>query len=232
MNTFLRRLKYYGIGFGIGAIMVMFILPNRSCSWTPSNRVKNMILARFIVANDREWQRMGDLQLKASDVVSVLNDGTLNFKMSKKDGSTKIYAIDKKFPTKKTIRFYFTLPDESFISEVHLGETPAHQIKNTNNGYGHFLSFPNDEYIIYPDSTEAIRCQMEQLNIKTVREIYADIKKSGRLNFQQTHWDKDPKPSHQIDYIRQQDTVSIQATWYKNKVFVSDIHSPHTSSGH
>jgi len=51
MNTFLRRLKYYGIGFGIGLLFVFFIFKQKGCSWTPGNRVKEAVLNRIIVAD-------------------------------------------------------------------------------------------------------------------------------------------------------------------------------------
>jgi len=223
MNSFLRRLKYYGIGFGLGVVVVMFILPNRSCSWTPSNRVKNMILSRFITVNDIEWKLMQNKGLSSEDIVSALNDGTIDFRASKTKGDFKVYVIDKKITNKGLFRFYFTLPDESFISEVKFAETDTQEIENTQFGYGRFLSFPNDDYLIYPDSTEKIRCQMQQLNLTDVKEIYSDIKKTGRLNFENTHFTDNLKSTHQIDYVYKNDTVSMKAIWYKNKVFVSDF---------
>jgi hypothetical protein len=52
MESLWRRLKYYGIGFGIGLVFVIFFFQNRGCSWLPSNRVKNSILDRLVVASD------------------------------------------------------------------------------------------------------------------------------------------------------------------------------------
>jgi len=229
MSSFLRRLKYYGIGFGIGTLVVMFILPNRSCSWTPSNRVKNMILSRFITVNDLEWKLMQKKDLSIEDVVSALNDGTIDFAASKTKGDLKVYAIDKKLSDKGTFRFYFTLPEESFISEVKLGETDANTIENSQFGYGKFISFPNDDYLIYPDSTEKVQCQMHQLKLSNVKTIYADIKNNGRLNFNKSDFTHGQKAIHQIDYLFGEDTVNIRAIWYKNKVFVSDFISAKTT---
>ena len=48
--TFLRRLVYYLIGFGIGLIMVIFFFQNRGCSWLPENKVKETILRKIIIS--------------------------------------------------------------------------------------------------------------------------------------------------------------------------------------
>ena len=48
MDNFFRRLKYYGIGFGVGLVFVVFLFQQKGCSWTPGNRVKSAILERII----------------------------------------------------------------------------------------------------------------------------------------------------------------------------------------
>lgn len=224
-STFIRRLKYYGIGFGIGIIVITFILPNRGCSWTPANRVKNMILGRLITVNEAEWKYIQSKGLTKEDVLSVLNDGSLNFGDSQKDGGSKVYVIDKKIKNKGEFRFYFTLPEESFISEVKIGEVDAKKVLNTTEGYGRFLSVPNDEYLIYPDSTAKVSCQMEKLNITSVKSLYKDMVASGRINFSKTTFETRPKPEHYIEFVSDNDTIGIQSVWYKNKIFVSNFES-------
>lgn len=222
-KSFIRRLQYYGIGFGVGIIIVTFLLPNRSCSWTPSNRVKNMILGRLITVNDVEWELMKSKGITKEDVLSVLNDGSLDFGDSKKDGDSKVYVIEKEFDKIGNYRFYFTLPNESFISEVKIGEESAHKVKNTNKGYGHFLSIPNDKYLVYPDSTSKVKCQMEALKIENVKQLYSAIKKSGRIDFEKTNFEAKPKTEHRIEIIFNKDTLDFQSVWYKNKIFISNF---------
>jgi len=222
-STFLRRLKFYGIGFGIGIIVIIFILPNRGCSWTPANRVKNMILGRLVTVNEAEWNYIQSKGLSKEDVLSVLDDGKLKFNVSKKDGQSKVYAIDKKFKDKGEFRFYFTLPEESFISEVRLDEVSAKKVKNTIKGYGHFLSVPKDDYLVYPDSTAKVSCQMERLNITSVKDIYKNILASGRINFDKSSFDSKPKAEQYIEFVSNSDTIGIQSVWYKNKIFVSNF---------
>jgi hypothetical protein len=227
-STFFKRLKYYGIGLGMGIIMVTFLLPNRSCSWTPSNRVKNMILGRLITVNDVEWKLMNSKGITKDDILSVLNDGKLDFKNSKKDGDSKVYAIDKEINGKGNYRFYFTLPNESFISEVKIGEVDASKVKNTALGYGRFISIPKDDYLVYPDSTAKVSCQMDALKIKNVKQLYKAIEKTGKINFEQTNFQAKPKTEHVIEYTQGMDTISFQSVWYKNKIFISNFISDKT----
>ena len=58
MKSWIKRLKFYGIGFGIGLFFVAFFFQNRGCSWLPSNRVKNAILDRLIVVSDETESTM------------------------------------------------------------------------------------------------------------------------------------------------------------------------------
>lgn len=227
-SKFLKRLKYYGIGFGMGIIIVTFLLPNRSCSWTPANRVKNMVLGRLLTVNEIEWKLMQSKGLTKEDIISVLNDGKVDFKNSAKDGDFKVYVIDKEFKTKGKYRFYFTLPNESFISEVKLGEIDSKKVQNTKEGKGIFLSIPKDEYIVYPDSTSKVTCQMEQLQIKTVKQLYAALKTSGSIDFEKTNFEAKPKAEHMLNCIVNKDTISFQAVWYKNKIFISNFISEKT----
>lgn len=229
-SNFIKRLKYYGIGFGMGIIIVTFLLPNRSCSWTPSNRIKNMILGRLVTVNEVEWKLMESKGLTKEDIISVLNDGTLNFKISKKDGDSKVYVIEKEFDKKGNYKFYFTLPNESFISEVKIGEVDAKKVKNTTVGYGRFISIPKDDYLVYPDSTAKVTCQMQQLQIKNVKQLYKDIEKTGRINFEKSNFDAKPKAEHLIEFVEKGDTIEFQSVWYKNKLFISNFISEKVSN--
>jgi hypothetical protein len=96
MTTFLRRLKYYGIGFGVGMIFVFFFFQNRGCSWLPDNRVKNSILDRVLVMSSDEMFHFHKATIYNEDIIALLNDGDVDFKKSKTEGEMKIYFIKNK----------------------------------------------------------------------------------------------------------------------------------------
>ena len=91
MESFLRRLKYYGLGFGFGLLFVFFFFQNRGCSWLPSNRVKNSILERLIVIPDAQLEALKASGYSKKDVIALLNDGDVDFSESRKQTNPKVY---------------------------------------------------------------------------------------------------------------------------------------------
>lgn len=217
-STLLRRLKYYGIGFGFGLIFVFFFFRNRGCSWLPENRVKNAILDRVLVISDESQLKMNELGLTEDDLVSVLNDGDVDFGASNKDEDSKVYLI-----TKDEQKYFFTLPKESFISEVFF-EGDANDIKNSETGYGNLFHFPMDDNLVFVDSSDVLTCQQEALGLIDPRKILEGLKESGRIDFSKSALDLNPKPEHFIEF--QQDSLMIGAKmiWYKNKLDVINLY--------
>ena len=70
-SSFIRRLKYYGIGFGIGLIFVFIFFQNRGCSWLPGNRVKNTVLERVMVVNDETAKAFAKKGLTKKDAIAA-----------------------------------------------------------------------------------------------------------------------------------------------------------------
>ena len=85
MNSWIKRIKFYGIGFGIGLLFVFFFFENRGCSWMPSNRVKNAILDRLIVVSEKTEILMNQKGVDANDILLALNSGDIDFIKSRKD---------------------------------------------------------------------------------------------------------------------------------------------------
>ena len=135
MDSIFHRLKYYGIGFGVGLIFVIFFFQNRGCSWLPDNRVKNSILDRVLVLPESEAKQMNKFGLTKKDLTLVLNDGEVLFEESKKTGNPKVYVVEKEIPSKGKVKFFFTLANESFISEIHFTEKNVKKIKSEKSSY-------------------------------------------------------------------------------------------------
>ena len=69
MGKFLRRLKFYAVGLGIGTIFTFMIFGNRGCSWLPDNRVKNMI------ADYQSNPRQASVQIEVTSTPSLKERG-------------------------------------------------------------------------------------------------------------------------------------------------------------
>jgi hypothetical protein len=226
MTSFLRRLKYYGIGFSIGLLFVFFFFQNRGCSWLPDNRVKNTILDRVLVIPESEQKILISKGFTNADVIGVLNDGSVSFMDSKRHGDEKIYLVEKDFGEKGTAKLFFTLPNESFLAEVHWADKPVGNIRNTKHGSGSIIHFPNDENLIFIDSSNLTSCQMTALGIHNPVKILNLLKKNGTVNFDQTSYVAKPKPEQYMVFTKNKQQIGVRAIWYKNKINITSFVLP------
>lgn len=219
-SSFLRRLKFYGIGFGLGLIFVFFFFQNRGCSWLPGNRVKNTVLERVMVVNDETAAAFAKKGLTEKDVIAALNSGSVLFGDSDKNNDSKVYIVEH-----EGNKFLFTLPYESFITEVRLGGD-ALKTKTSTVGMGTIWRFPADKNLVYLDSSEVLQCQMGQLKLKDAKSVFSKIKKSGKIDFQRTKLDARPKPEHYIVFYQDSQRVEAKTIWYKDKLEILSFEFP------
>lgn len=98
--TFLKRLRYYIIGFGIGIVMSVILFGQRGCDWTPANRVLKQIATSQILISDSVKCVMAANNIKEDDIFQMLNNGDVLFSESNTQSSPKDYVIqhpDKEF---------------------------------------------------------------------------------------------------------------------------------------
>ncbi|MBU2019474.1 MAG: hypothetical protein KJ941_07505 [Bacteroidetes bacterium] len=214
MTSFTKRLKYYGIGFGIGLIFVVFFFKNRGCTWLPDNRVKNAILERLIVIPENQEAAFARLEMTEKDILKFLNEGDVAFSESDKSGINKRYKIDL-----DETSLYFTLPEESFISAVYLKkENRSSELK----GRAKVLRFPNEKHLIYVDSTENMSCFIEQKKWQKEGKIQSLMKKSTWIDFDSSNFVKIAKPLHRLVFMDENnEPISLDAIWYKNKINIT-----------
>lgn len=213
MTNFWRRLKYYGFGFLLGLLFLVFFFQNRGCSWLPGNRVKNAVLDRLIVVTEETQEQFDRKGITKEEIINVLNDGEVDFGKSNKDNEDKVYVINK-----DGINFLFTLPHESFVSEVKLG-SKVKGVKTADQGLASIIHFPKDDNLIYPDSTNLVTCQQEKLGLIAPKEILKMIKKTGKLDLERSDLDRRPKPEQFIWFKTPKgERIGIQTIWYKNKI--------------
>jgi hypothetical protein len=219
-STFLRRLKFYGIGFGLGLIFVVFFFQNRGCAWLPGNRVKNTILDRVLVISEETANVFQAKGLTKKDAIAALNDGSVLFGESDKRNDSKVYVIEH-----EGHKFLFTLPYESFITEVKLGGN-ALKTKTSNEGYGIVWRFPKDPNLVFIDSTELLGCQQKAISVKDGRSLFSAFKKSARIDFKRTDLAIRPKPEHYIIFKKDTNEIVAKTIWYKDKLEVLSFEIP------
>lgn len=222
MENFFKRLKYYGIGFGIGLIFVTFAFKNRGCAWYPENRVKNIIFQRILVVSDTELPKMKKLGLTKKTLFTAINEGDIDFGASKKAAHFKVYHMESETQKGKKFTCNITLNEDSFISEVQFGNKSAFKIKNTDTGYGNFMYFPKHKDFVYLDSTETLSCQQKEMKLTDENKLFKQIMHTGKIDFEKSKLMIQPKPEHWIQFKDKKNRIiSAKAIWYKEKIEIS-----------
>lgn len=222
MTTFWKRLRYYGIGFGIGSLFVFFFFQNRACTWLPDNRIKNSILDRTIVIQEDESDLLKSKGIKDSEIIEILNSGKINFKLSDKNSESKIYLLYK-----DDLKLFFTLPEESYISEVRIANKPVKEIKNSTVGTGRFIHFPNEENLVFVDSLSKLACQQKEMGLEKNPLILKTLKENGTIDFSKTDLSIRPKPEHFIQFNDAKGRrIGAKTIWYKNRITIFEFDLP------
>jgi hypothetical protein len=229
MKDFFRRLKYYGLGFTIGAIMVVFMFDNKGCSWFPSNRVKDNLFNRMIVVNASSFDEIKEQGFTESGFLKTVQAGTVDFGKSKKQGLDKVYRIDYETSKGKKKHCFMTMGDESFMTEIIFSPKKASQISPTNSDAelpGTILFIPKNEFLFYMDSSSVLTEKMKSIGIKNDKELNLLIRKNGRFNFSRSSLSQHPKPVHCLQFNvskTSKETLFVKCIWYKDKIKVYDL---------
>ncbi|MDG1427548.1 MAG: hypothetical protein P8M19_00290 [Crocinitomicaceae bacterium] len=224
MESWIRRLKFYGVGFGIGLLFVFIFFQNRGCSWLPENRVKNSILDRLLVVSDETAEILKKRGVNKKELIQFLNVGDVIFGESEKDKDDKVYVIEKDGK-----KYLFTLPFESFIAEVQLGNK-ASEAKTSTEGCGQIWRYPNDSTLVYPDSTALVTCQQDYLGLVNPMDILKELKKTGRIDFAKSDLTITPKPEHYLMFERDDKEIGMKMIWYKNKLNLQSFVIPDSTN--
>lgn len=229
MKDFFRRLKYYGLGFSIGAIMVVFMFDNKGCSWFPSNRVKDNLFNRMIVVNASSYDKITEQGFKEAEFLKTVQAGSVEFGKSKKQGLDKVYRIDYETPKGKKEHCFMTMGDESFMTEIIFSSKKASQISPTNSDAelpGKILFIPKNEFLFYMDSSSVLTEKMKSIGIKNDKELNRLIRKNGRFNFSRSYLLQHPKPVHCLQFNvsnTSKEMLFVKCIWYKDKIKVYDL---------
>lgn len=229
MKDFFRRLKYYGLGFSIGAIMVVFMFDNKGCSWFPSNRVKDNLFNRMIVVNASSYDKITEQGFKEAEFLKTVQAGSVDFGKSKKQGLDKVYRIDYETPKGKKEHCFMTMGDESFMTEIIFSAKKASQISPTNSDAelpGKILFMPKNEFLFYMDSSSVLTEKMKSIGIKNDKELNRLIRKNGRFNFSRSYLLQHPKPVHCLQFNvskTSKEMLFVKCIWYKDKIKVYDL---------
>ena len=216
MKNFWRRLRIYGLGFGL--IMVFFFFRNRGCSWMPENRVKNTFMGKVLVISEANQRIFDKHQLSDSMIVSFLNDGSVDFGDSKKQGDVKVYKIEKDVNGKNVV-LWFSMPEDAFVAEASWPKGSIQKFKSTTVGLGRMINFPNVESFVYLNDTDDLAKQMNEFGIKDEAHIQYLLEKSGWIDFSRSELRAEPSPMQFVLLPRANgDTLTSRTSWFKDHI--------------
>jgi hypothetical protein len=188
----------------------------------PDNRVKNSILDRVIVVQSDVEKELKSKDIDQQEIIALLNDGDVDFSKSKKEGEFKIYLVSK-----DNVKLYFTLPHESFISEVRLANVSVNSVKTSTKGTGRLIHFPKDNELVFADTTKLVSCQQQAFGMIENRKILKSLKKNGIIDFEKSDLKVKPKA---LQYLFFNDSkgrkIGASAVWYKNKISIDHFDLP------
>ena len=90
---FLGRLRYFGVGLGMGLVVVFAMFGTRGCDWTPTNRVKSAIQGSTLAANAQNQCLLKCNNITDEILYELIYNGKVNFKDSKTRIEPKNYIL-------------------------------------------------------------------------------------------------------------------------------------------
>ena len=229
MKDFFRRLKYYGLGFGIGTIMVMALFDNKGCSWFPSNRVKDNLFNRLIVINQSALSELKEQGFTETRFLTTIQQGSVDFGKSKKQGLDKVYRIDYETSKGKKEHCFMTMGDESFMTEIIFSKKKAGDISPSHAEEelpGKILFFPKNEFLFYMDSSSVLSEKMKSVGINNDKQLNSILRKNAQFSFSQSFLLQHPKPIQCLQFKTAKsakEVVYVKCIWFKDKIKVYDL---------
>jgi hypothetical protein len=174
------------------------------------------------VLSDNELANIKKLGLTKNELIISINSGDVDFKKSKKNNRYKVYHFDCETPRGKKFQCNITLNEDSFVSEVQIGNKNGFKVKNTNKGLGSFIYFPKEKDFVFMDTTDLILCQQEAIKLVNENKLFNQIRKTGKLNFEKSNLEIQPKPEHWIQFRDKKNRlIEANAIWYKEKIQIN-----------
>lgn len=215
MSNFWRRLRYYGIGFGIGLIFVIFFFNNRGCSWTPSNRVKTAILERVFAVPESQIEQLTKQKVDVKDLEKFIQEADVDFNASKKTDDNKYYKLSTANQT-----LFFTLTNESFVTSVFTSKPKA---SDWQKGKAKLVRFPKGKDLIFTDTTGSQQRQRMELGFKNDQEVWKQLKKNALLDYEKSDFVSAIKPEHYLTFqSKKGKEFSVLSVWYKEKINITE----------
>lgn len=212
---FINRLKYYGIGFGIGLLLVFIFFGGRGCSWTPENRVKYDLTHKIIVLTQEDYNQITKQGLKPANYINLIENGDVDFGLSIKRENPRFYYFSGETAEGKILKAQFELRNnDAYVSLMR----PLSKAKIDNKHMpksARIIYVPKDSSLFVFD--DLAKCQAKYLNL-TVEKIHTALENNGRIDYTQSKLDEKIKPVYCFVFEIDNKTYEGKAIWYKDRI--------------
>jgi len=226
MSSFLRRLKYYGIGFAIGLIFVVVIFQQKGCSWTPSNRVKSAVLDRIIFVDSLDSLYLAQHRISPIQLKEFIEGASISFSDSQREGNEKIYVFYNAFPQQENINCLIALREKSFVVDIDFENSDIHSYRRLKGKARPFL-FKKDKNW-FSGSWENFT--LKGIDAQKAPEIMTELFfKTGILYADSSNLNAD-KPLHKISITNtlspsKKAQIRFTGSWYQEKIEIEQLSS-------
>jgi len=121
--TFFKRLRFYGFGFVLGIILLMFFLneKNAGCDYLPNARILKLIREKPLNYSNEAINSMQDLKIDSLTIKDILFKGDIDFSKSiTHQKPCRYYLINGLIGKKKVALYIKNCKDAATIESVEL----------------------------------------------------------------------------------------------------------------
>lgn len=223
MENFFRRLKYYGIGFGIGLVFVVLLFQQKGCSWTPGNRVKSAILERIVFIDSLDSSYIKNHKISQKTLRKFIENGTVSFLKSKRNGNEKLYHFHGDLGKLKSTDCLIAYREKSVVVDIDFEHSDINKYKPLVGYAKPFLykekNWFSGKWELYDLKGMVASSAPEKFTSLFFENGLLDCKKS-------TFTEK--KPITFISFINQlndthQQRYMLKTIWYQEKIEIKDL---------
>lgn len=232
MESFWRRLRYYGLGFGLGLILTFGIFNTRGCSWTPENRVKEAINKRIWIIDNRDVRTFyKDHKLNDKKFYRLIQNADISFTKSIRSGRHKVYDLTFTDGNNNEAHCLARMTDESFVVEfipfVRSVKSLIKALKNRKStAYSAgIVHAPKNKNLVYSDTSPGVKEHLRALGINNDIQLQKELL-SGHFEYQKSRLNEQPRPVHVFQFrptMRPRLQVTATCIWYKDKIKVYSL---------
>lgn len=209
MHSILRRLMYYGVGLGIGLVLVFAMFGTRGCSWLPENRIKSSIFSQVLVLDTNDLR----VRLNNETYIQLLSDGSVNLSLSMRKGEPKAYYFENSKSRNSTEYFQVVFETDAVVSILKPINENQKAKAHINDYWLPIIHVPGDSNFI--SFSEDLKNQVQLMGLSR-NEIHTALGSNGFARTVAQEYDPDKRKIHDFRFRFNEINYKFKARVYKS----------------